>query len=238
MAAQSTRKSPRQRRARGSITPEEVIKGAFELCETDTVDGLSMPRLAQHLDVGVTSIYWYFKSKEDLLNALTEEAFSRFYAQMPPLEGRKWDQVLREFFSNFRSILRNDDVLCDLCIMRGGNYTDDTIMITWRRIEEILEILVKAGFSEDSATYGYFTLSVYTRGCLFVERMMRGNGINTTAAEHPRAQLAAMMPVLSRELKMHSWYMISDDDFHFGLENTIRGLRSLLTADRRKGASR
>jgi hypothetical protein len=42
------------------------------------------------------------------------------------------------------------------------------------------------------------------------------------------------MPVLSRELKMHSWYMVSDDDFHFGLENTIRGLRSLLTADRKK----
>jgi hypothetical protein len=32
--------------------------------------------------------------------------------------------------------------------------------------------------------------------------------------------------------------MISDDDFHFGLENTIRGLRSLLTADRKKAASR
>jgi AcrR family transcriptional regulator len=240
MAAQPNRAStrPRQRRARGSITPEEVIRGALELCEMETVDALSMPRLAQHLDVGVTSIYWYFKSKEELLNALTEEAFNRFYGQMPPLAGRKWDDVLIDFFSNFRSILRNDDVLCDLTIMRGGNYSDETIKLTWTRIEEILEILVAAGFSEESATFAYFTLSVYTRGCLFVERSMRASRIDQGLTPHPRAQLAASMPVLSRELQLHSWYMVGDDDFAFGIENNLRGLRALLASDRKQARTR
>lgn len=196
-----------------------------------------MPRLAQHLDVGVTSIYWYFKSKEDLLNALSEEAFKRFYGQMPALAGRKWDDVLRSFFTNFRGILREDDVLCDLTIMRGGVYGDDTLVLTWQRIEEILEILVDAGFSEDSATYAYFTLSVYTRGCLYIERSMRPMGIDLQAP-HRRATLASTtMPVLARELKSHSWYMVSDDDFEFGLENTLRGLRSQLATDRKQARS-
>jgi AcrR family transcriptional regulator len=222
----------RQRRARGSITPEEVINGALDLCREDTVDGLSMPRLAQHLGVGVTSIYWYFKSKAELLDALTEEAFRRFYAQMPPLEGRKWDDVLRSFFINFRRILRDDDVLCDLAIIRGGHYTDKTVLLTWSRIEEILEILVAAGFSTESATYAYFTLSVYTRGSLFVERNLRAEGL-VDAHSSPRAQLAAKMPVMSTEAEKHSWYMVSDDDFEFGIENNLRGLRTLLTADRK-----
>lgn len=223
----------RQRRARGSITPEEVITGALELCREETVDGLSMPRLAQHLGVGVTSIYWYFKSKAELLDSLTEEAFKRFYAQMPPLEGRKWDDVLREFFTNFRSILRNDDVLCDLTVMRGGHYTDKTIMLTWGRIEEVLEVLVEAGFSTESATYAYFTLSVYTRGSLFVERNLRANEDLSDVSSHPRAQLAAKMPVISTQAAKHSWYMVSDDDFDFGIENNLRGLRTLLAADRK-----
>ena len=33
-----------------------------------------MPGLAQHLDVGVTSIYWYFRKKEELLNAMNDVA--------------------------------------------------------------------------------------------------------------------------------------------------------------------
>jgi AcrR family transcriptional regulator len=221
----------RPRRARGSITPEEVVNGAFELCESESLDALSMPRLAQHLNVGATSIYWYFKSKDDLLDALTEEAFRRFYAQMPPLAGRRWDDMLREFFTNFRSILRNDDALCDLTIMRFGRYTDASVLLTWSRIEEILEVLVDAGFSADSATYAYFTLSIYTRGSLSIERGLRA--ADTPIAPGRRAELAAKMPIISSEVVTHTWQMVSDDDFAFGIENNLRGLRTLLAADRK-----
>jgi AcrR family transcriptional regulator len=231
-AAAATGNQRRQRRARGSITPEEVIRGAFELAEAEGVEALSMPRLAQALDVGVTSIYWYFKSKDDLLGALSAEAFRRFYAAMPPLAGREWDDVLREFFRNFRALLRNDDVVCDLTIMRGASHTDETLLQSWERIEEILEVLVAAGFSEESATSAYFTLSVYTRGCLFIERSMRVEGRDVSAPGHPRAHLSADLPVLSKEMRKRSWYMVDDETFEFGLENHIRGLRAVLAADR------
>ncbi|HVW42451.1 MAG TPA: TetR family transcriptional regulator [Amycolatopsis sp.] len=233
MAAQARRPTrARRRRARGSITPEEVIRGAFEVCAAETVDGLSMPRLAQHLDVGVTSIYWYFKSRDDLLDALTEEAFRRFYAQMPPLEGRQWDEVLIEFFRNFRSILIKDDVLCDLFVMRGGHYTDGTLQISWERIEEIMEILLDAGFSEESATYAYSTLSVYTRGCIVIDRITRRGGVDTSINIPPR--LGSATSGLPREVQMRSWAMSSDDNFAFGLENNIRGLRELLATERKR----
>jgi AcrR family transcriptional regulator len=237
MAAKNSRTAAaRPRRARGSITPEEVINGAFELCQAESLDALSMPRLAQHLNVGATSIYWYFKSKDELLEALTEEAFRRFYAQMPPLEGRRWDDTLRAFFTNFRSILRNDDALCDLTIMRFGHYSDATLLLTWTRIEEVLQSLVNSGFSTDSATYAYFTLSIYTRGSLAIERGLRAAAV-TSVIGNPRVELAAGMPIISSELKKHSWKMVSDDDFEFGLENNIRGLRTLLAADRKAGRS-
>ncbi|MCW2523412.1 MAG: TetR family transcriptional regulator [Frankiales bacterium] len=233
MAARNSRTpAARPRRARGSITPEEVIKGAFELCQAESLDALSMPRLAQHLNVGATSIYWYFKSKDDLLDALTEEAFRRFYAQMPPLEGRRWDDMLREFFTNFRSILQGDDALCDLTIMRFGHYSDTTVLLTWTQIEEILEVLVNSGFSADSATYAYFTLSIYTRGSLSIERGLRAAGMPFTKG-HPRAALAAKMPIISSEAETHSFSMVSDDDFQFGIENNIRGLRALLATERK-----
>lgn len=233
MAARPKSPNTRQRRSRGSITAEEVVLGALEVCQAETVDGLNMLGLAQHLGLGVTSIYWYFKSKDDLLDAMTDEAFRRFYGQVPSLEGLAWDDVLRKFFHAFREIFRNDDVLCDLIIVRNGSSSAESATLSWTRIEQILEVLVDAGFSEDSASYAYFSLSVYTRGSVFIERMARKWGIDPAVGRYKDQKLVATMPVLSRELPAHSWLMVSDDDFDFGIENAIRGLRPLLAADRK-----
>lgn len=73
----------RPRRERGSLNAADIIEGAFELAEQVSIDGLSMPLLGKHLDVGVTSIYWYFRKKDDLLNAMTDRALSRYVFATP-----------------------------------------------------------------------------------------------------------------------------------------------------------
>ena len=55
----------RRQRERGSISVDEILKGAFEVATDVPIDRLSMPLLARHLDVGVTSIYWYFRKKNE-----------------------------------------------------------------------------------------------------------------------------------------------------------------------------
>ena len=62
----------RQRRERGSISVDEILNGALEVAAEVSIDNLSMPLLARHLDVGVTSIYWYFRKKDELLDAMTD----------------------------------------------------------------------------------------------------------------------------------------------------------------------
>ncbi|BCI86700.1 hypothetical protein NIIDMKKI_19060 [Mycobacterium kansasii] len=82
MAKQATA-DKRQRRERGSINPDDIITGAFELAEQVSIDNLSMPLLGKHLGVGVTSIYWYFRKKDDLLNAMTDRALSKYVFATP-----------------------------------------------------------------------------------------------------------------------------------------------------------
>lgn len=53
----------RRRRERGSINVDKILNGAFEVAADVSVDHLSMPLLAKHLDIGVTSIYWYFRRR-------------------------------------------------------------------------------------------------------------------------------------------------------------------------------
>jgi AcrR family transcriptional regulator len=62
--------STRRRRDRGSINVDEILNGAFTVAKEVSIDNLSMPLVAKHLDVGVTSIYQYFRRKDDLLDAV------------------------------------------------------------------------------------------------------------------------------------------------------------------------
>ena len=221
----------RKRRARGSISAEEILAGAFRFAEEESLQALSMPRLAAQLDVGVTSIYWYFKSKEDLLDALTEQAMVQFYAELHVPAGLAWDEHLREFFREFRRIFRAEKVLNDLIIVRTGTVTEKALTAAFERIEEVLEALVDAGFSRDEAIYGYSALSVYTRGALFIERGYQAAEKRPTV-RRPTAGDPAHIPLISDVASRHTMAMTGEDDFEFGLENSLRGLRVLLAEHR------
>src|SRR6202046_4673838 len=108
----------RQRRERGSISVDEIINGAFEVAEEVSVDGLSMPLLAKHLDVGVTSIYWYFRKKDDLLNAMTDRALGQYDFATPFVEGQDWQDSLRDHARKMRQTFRDNPILCDLFLIR------------------------------------------------------------------------------------------------------------------------
>ena len=109
----------RQRRERGSISVDEIINGAFEVAADVSVDGLSMPLLAKHLDVGVTSIYWYFRKKDDLLNAMTDRALGQYDFATPFVEGQDWRDSLRAHARKMRQTFRDNPILCDLILIRG-----------------------------------------------------------------------------------------------------------------------
>ncbi|WP_255510404.1 MULTISPECIES: TetR family transcriptional regulator [unclassified Frankia] len=175
---------------------------------------MSMPRLAAYLDVGVTSIYWYFKSKRELLDAMAEEALVSFYESMPALRGDAWEDVLREFFKNFYALLAVDDLKCDLIARRIGSLTYQETITSWPRAAELLAGLRDAGFPSSLAWHAFFTLSTYTRGFLLTER----------PAEDP----AAAVPAAAQPSGV-----TVPEDFEFGITNIILGLRTLLPEDAR-----
>ena len=119
MAKQATAEK-RQRRERGSINPDDIIKGAFELAEEVGIDNLSMPLLGKHLGVGVTSIYWYFRKKDDLLNAMTDRALRQYVFATPYVEAKDWRETLRNHARTMRKTFLGNPILCDLILIRSA----------------------------------------------------------------------------------------------------------------------
>jgi AcrR family transcriptional regulator len=226
-----TRGSESTRRPRGSLNSEEIIKGAFELATMESVDELSMPRLGRHLDVGVTSIYWYFRSKEELFAALTEEAARRFYELLPEFEELPWDEHMREYCRAFRRIFQENPVLCDLIIMRAPMQSQQAMVRYFTRLDREIGVLLKAGFPTEQAVRAYQTLSVYTRGCILQERLHTTAG---RARDHDNTKAfesitdAESLPAMAKAVPYWSASFATDPDFEAGLAIVIGGLRAQL----------
>ncbi|MDT5085994.1 MAG: hypothetical protein QOJ61_3037, partial [Mycobacterium sp.] len=151
----------RQRRERGSISVDEIINGAFDVAAEVSVDGLSMPLLAKHLDVGVTSIYWYFRKKDDLLNAMTDRALGQYDFATPFVEGQDWQDSLRDHARKMRQTFRENPILCDLILIRG-TFGREATLAAFQKLEKAVATLVEAGLSPEDAFDTYASISVHT----------------------------------------------------------------------------
>jgi AcrR family transcriptional regulator len=164
----------RQRRERGSINPDDIISGAFELAEQVSIDNLSMPMLGKHLGVGVTSIYWYFRKKDDLLNAMTDRALSRYVFATPYVEASDWRETLRNHARLMRETFMGNPILCDLILIRAA-LSPTAARLGAQEMERAIANLVEAGLSPEDAFDTYSAVSVHVRGSVVLQRLYEKN---------------------------------------------------------------
>jgi AcrR family transcriptional regulator len=160
----------RRRRERGSISVEEIISGAFDVAAEVSIANLSMPVLAKHLDVGVTSIYWYFRRKDELLDAMTDRALAQYEFTVPDIDASNWRESLRNHAHTMRRHFLDDPVLCDLVLIRG-HYGIRSLHGALHEIERPIAALVEAGLTAEQAVQTYGAISVHSRGSVVLQRL-------------------------------------------------------------------
>jgi AcrR family transcriptional regulator len=220
MAKQATAEK-RQRRERGSINPEDIISGAFDLAEQVSIDNLSMPMLGKHLGVGVTSIYWYFRKKDDLLNAMTDRALRKYVFATPYVEAKDWRETLRNHARSMRETFMGNPILCDLILIRSA-LSPRAARLGVQEIEKAIAGLVEAGLSREEAFDTYSAMSVHVRGSVVLHRLQEKN--QTT--ENGRRTIDDAMvvdpqvtPLLAQmTAKGHHIGAPDDNNFEYGLE--------------------
>ncbi|WP_285320319.1 TetR/AcrR family transcriptional regulator C-terminal domain-containing protein [Pseudarthrobacter sp. lyk4-40-TYG-27] len=226
----------RSRLPRGSIDADMILGGAFKVAGRDGLDGLSMPGLASHLGVGVTSIYWYFKNKDELLRQMNILAVHSLQEQMLPVDGvapAHWRSFLRSQAVRSREVYAQDAVLTDLMISRNSDYSRETTRFVFVEAEKTLRLLVEAGFKPADAWYVQSAISMFTRGVVITERTRRITG---TPPEGP-AQLQLLdtpaMPILTQLISEEPIIidMTGDAAFLYGLDLILDAAEARLTSD-------
>src|SRR4051794_35121930 len=94
---------PTKRRKRGSLVAGDVVAAAIEVIERDGLTQMTMPSLAREMNVPVTSIYWHFRTRDDLLSVVAEQVTKSLYESLPPTDRRRsWEDEIHKYFTNVR----------------------------------------------------------------------------------------------------------------------------------------
>jgi AcrR family transcriptional regulator len=229
----------RPRRERGSINPDDIIDGAFELADEVSIDNLSMPLLGKHLGVGVTSIYWYFRKKDDLLNAMADRALRQFTFATPYVEAGNWRESLRNHARMMRKTFASSPILTDLILIRGA-LSSKARRLGVEQMEKAIATLVDAGLSPEDAFDTYSAVSLHVRGTVVLARLQEKTREldNDEHFVEPRAIDPKATPLIAKlAAKGHRLAAADETNFEYGL-NCILDHANRLIEEGPKSASR
>ncbi|HWA40052.1 MAG TPA: TetR/AcrR family transcriptional regulator [Gemmatimonadales bacterium] len=214
-------------RARGSLSQDEILDGAQLLVERHGLAQLSMPTLAKHLKSGVTSIYWYFRSKDELVEALTDRVTREMYRSLPPVGDGPWDEELIAYFVVFRDLLEETPLYREVFAHRARllflRSAIGRSMLA--RLEDGLGLLTRAGLSSEQAAALINACSTYTRGFVILEHGMQEEVVDVVDTEPLHHIDPVRYPTLGQMSDFHQIMWLDDEQFRYGLRLLIDGIK-------------
>ena len=213
------------RRARPALGREEILVAAHDLLVEQGLRTLSMPALAKRLGASVASIYWYFRSKDELLIALTDQVSRTVYGKLPPIGDGPWHEEMFEYFASFRELVRSDPVYLEVFAYRVKSLFLHAAVAPsmLRRLEAGLAVFERAGLSPQQAIDAMNACSNYTRGFFVLEHDMNADRriAPLTPALDPEHH-----PVVGELGGFDDLLWLDEETFRLGLRLLIRGIRA------------
>jgi TetR/AcrR family tetracycline transcriptional repressor len=135
-----------QRKHRG-LKRAAIVRRALKIGETEGLDAVSLRRVASEFGVTPMALYRHVRDKQDLINAMAEVVMDGLDLTVGFRASMKWTDRVRRALLNFRDQMDERPLALQLQIAYAG----DNISTFWRPIEDVLGILLSAGFKPRDA---------------------------------------------------------------------------------------
>lgn len=221
---------------RSPLRREDVLATALRLIDADGVEALSMRRMGRALDRDPMRLYRFASSKDELLDGVVELVLGEL--RVPAAEAGNWEDVLRRTAHGYRGIALAHPHVVPLLVTRPlATPLALRPLGTLRPLEELLELLVGAGFDDRGALHAYRLYMGFLQGHVLNELQERVYDPEETddllrlglhrlpAKEFPRLRS------LAAELAAYDGFQELEE----GLDVVIGGLRRQLEARSRVG---
>jgi AcrR family transcriptional regulator len=202
-----------------TLTPEEIAATALELVNRDGLEALSMRRLADELGVGTMTLYGYFRSKADLLDALMDASVTVTEADLPS-EG-PWRERIVALAGTMRDWLESHPALVQVRMQQTLTRPRQFVVT-----ERVVQALIDAGLDKAEAARAFRVLFTYVFGFVAFSPTATADD----ARRQVRAALATLTPdeypLLSSMADEAAAAAAGDEQFAFGLQLILDGIEA------------
>jgi len=209
------------------IQRDQVIAAALSLLDEGGLEGVTMRKLADVLEVKAASLYWHFENKQALIDGMADVLVDAVARDLS--ESQSWEDTLRQVAGELRDALR---VRRDGARVYAGTYVvTDNVMRTG---EAMIAACIRAGADPALAADTAFSLLYFVLGFVMEEQALDLEG-GVDLHERADAFMALATKSYPCSLKAADSIFSQDFDARFetGTELLVGGLAALL-ARRRK----
>jgi len=129
------------------LTRAAIVRRALKIGDTEGLDAVSLRRLALEFGVTPMALYRHVRDKQDLINAMAELVMEGLDLTVGFRTSMSWTHRVRRAMLNFRDQMDERPLALQLQIA----YSGDNLSAFWRPIEDVLGILLSAGFKRREA---------------------------------------------------------------------------------------
>ncbi|MFC0430902.1 TetR/AcrR family transcriptional regulator [Kutzneria buriramensis] len=199
---------------------DRILAAALQLVDEEGAEALSMRTLAQRLESGTATLYRHFGNRATLITQVIDRVFGEVDLDSRALAELGWDQACQAVAQAMFDTLGKHRKLAPLLIEQTPTGPNAMVLR-----ERCLAVLLDGGLSPSVAARAYATLSRYVLGFAI---QLTGTGNDAEQArvsahfhDLPSAEFPATLAVAD------SLPVPLEDEFTFGLELIVDGLRQL-----------
>lgn len=214
----------RPRRRRASLDREKIVAAAVRIIDAEGTVGLSMRRLGVQLGSGATSVYRHVRDKDELIDL----AFDAITGEIAlPEPGTPWEDALVASARGVRDLFHRHRNFVPV-IGHRASVGPHTLAL----LEGLLGILRTAGFADQTAYHAISAITNYATGFSVLEIVPGLRGGGDAGNPEYRELLSAQVDRLPLELYPNvvavAPVMVDkeDDDFEYGVQAIVTGIRS------------
>lgn len=130
---------------RTTLTPRAVVAGALSLADSEGLGAVTIRRLAKELGVTPMALYWHFRGKDELLDAMADSFYEEIELELDA--SATWPEQMRALLGSLVDVLRAHPSAAILLSTRTASSEGGL-----RATEVVLDILRRGGFPPAEAT--------------------------------------------------------------------------------------
>jgi AcrR family transcriptional regulator len=225
MSAPARIRSTRDRPAKPPLSEAAIVEAALAVTRAESLQAVTMRRVAAELDTGAASLYVYVRNREELLSAMFDRVVGALALLAP--DPARWREQIHDLLREFREAL---EVHPGLAAALTGEMPITESGLTW--LENLLGILLAGGIAAQDAAWACDILALIVTATATEADVRRAAGHTLDAGlgdtvARMRATFAGLAPERYPHLVAHASQLVAgggDDRFQFAVDTVLDGL--------------